>query len=666
MLIRKNLYTKLATSLPKKDPPSRYLSGDQDLLRFTDKERDIFPARIPGLFGEKFSSYPILYPILRFFNHHDPMKLITTNFRLLAYVVLFPLCLWGGKSSGQTYKDYFGNGHQIGLSTSSSDPGSQDKAEHSVSGTGKLPDLKGASRFLAQATLGYNYEDIESLSQIGIDTWLEEQFAQPNTSYLSTYFEQLGVSDLTEVVELQDLKNNRLSQIFYFNVLRGNDKLRQKMGFALSQILVTSISTGGNWGDQYAEYYDILYQNAFGNYRDLLGKVTYSTSMGRYLSSIKNPKADYGLNTLPDENYAREVMQLFTIGLLELNNNGTLKLDGEGNTIPTYTNDDIEELAKVFTGLNYATERSGAPNNNWNIGYSNYGRINGMKVFAGYHDVTPKKMIDGTVLPGGRNGNQDIEDALDLLFNHPNTGPFISIRLIQNFVKSNPTPAYVNRVAKVFNNNGQGVRGDLQAVLMAILTDPEARDCVWIDDPQNGKLAQPIERTTRLFAAFDIYTTPDTFYLRDQDFTSLGQRFMNAPTVFNYFSPFYKEEKYVAPADLVSPEFEILNDVTSIENLNLSENRAKNRPFRNRYPNGDNPQLELTDEINLMESQGIVALMDRLDILLCRGQLSDQTRNTIISTIEQYQSNINNYSDERAVRDAIYFLTVSADYLIIK
>ncbi|MEM6806863.1 MAG: DUF1800 family protein, partial [Bacteroidota bacterium] len=554
------------------------------------------------------------------------MKLFTLNFNFIAHIVLTTLFLWGGLSFGQTYEDYFGNGHQIGISTSSSDTTSQDDASNSISGTGILPDLKGSSRFLAQATLGFNYEEIEALSQNGIKGWLEDQFSKPSTSYLATYFSQLGVAGLPDVGDLNDLKNYYLSRIFYWNVLRGEDKLRQKMGFALSQILVTSTATGGNWGDQYAEYYDILYQNAFGNYRDILGQVTYSGSMGRYLSSIKNPKADYGLNTLPDENYAREVMQLFTIGLLELNNDGTLKLDSEGNAIPTYTNEDIQELAKVFTGMNYACERSGIANNNWNIGYSRYGRINGMKVFPAYHDVTPKRMIDGTVLPGGRSGNQDIEDALDLLFNHPNTGPFIGRRLIQNFVKSNPTPAYVNRVAKVFNNNGKGVRGDLGAVLQAILLDPEARDCSWIDDPRNGKLAQPIERTTRLLAAFDVYTNPDTFYLRDVNETGLGQRFMNAPTVFNFFSPFYQEEKYVAPENLVSPEFEILNDITAIENLNLSENRAKNRPFRNRYPNGSNPELDLTDEINLMENQGLEATLDRMDILLCRGQLSAQTR----------------------------------------
>ena len=594
------------------------------------------------------------------------MKLSKTNFKIFTYALLGSLCMWGGESIGQTYKDYFGNGHQIGINATSSDTSSTDDATESISGTGMIPDLKGSSRFLAQATLGYNYDDIQNLSQIGIDAWLDAQFAIPDTSYLQMYWSQLGMTGLPDVTDLQDLKSYYLSRSFYYNVVKREDQLRQKLGFALSQILVTSIATGGNWGDQYAEYYDILYRNAFGNYRDILAQVTYSTSMGRYLSSIKNPKADYGLNTLPDENYAREIMQLFTIGLLELNNDGTLKHDTEGNPIPTYTNEDIQEMAKVFTGLNYATDRMGAPNNNWNIGYNNYGRINGMKVFPNYHDVTPKRMIDGTVLPGGRSGNQDIEDVIDLLFNHPNTGPFISIRLIQNFVKSNPTPAYVNRVATVFNNNGKGVRGDLQAVIRAILVDPEARDCSWIDDPQNGKLAQPIERTTRMLAAFNVYDTPDTLYLRDVSETQLGQTFMNAPTVFNYFSPFYQEEKYVAPQNLVSPEFEILNDVTAIENLNLTENRIKNRPFRNRYPNGNNPSLDITEEINLMGSQGISAVLDRLDILLCRGQLSTQTRNTITSTIDQYKANVRNYSDERAVEDAIYFLLVSPDYLIIK
>lgn len=206
----------------------------------------------------------------------------------------------------------------------------------------------------------------------------------------------------------------------------------------------------------------------------------------------------------------------------------------------------------------------------------------------------------------------------------------------------------------------------MEAVIRAILVDPEARDCSWIDDPQNGKLTQPIERTTRLLSAFKVYETTDTLYLRDLNETQLGQTFLNAPTVFNYFSPFYQEEKYVAPQSLVSPEFEILNDVTAIENLNLTENRIKSRAFRNRYPNGNNPVVDITEEISLMGSQGISAVLDRLDILLCRGQLSTETRNTITNTIDQYKANINNYSDERAVEDAIYFLLVSPDYLIIK
>ncbi|MEO0899142.1 MAG: DUF1800 family protein [Bacteroidota bacterium] len=590
----------------------------------------------------------------------------TTLYPIVHGIWILSLFLFATGSKAQTYSDYFGNGHQIGLKATSSDTAHSEKAENSINGTGLLPDLKGAARFMSQASLGFNYEDIEALEQMGIKAWLEDQFSQPDTSYLFAYYAQKGVTDLSQVTDLGSLNNNHISRLFYQFVLTREDMLRQKMAFSLSQILVTSIATGGSFGDMYAGYYDILYHNAFGNYRDLLGQVTYSTCMGRYLSSIKNPKADYGLNTLPDENYAREVMQLFTIGLNELNNDGTLKLDAEGNTIPTYTNDDIQELAKVFTGLYYSKDKFGADNNNWNLGYNNWGRIPPMKVFSNYHDVSPKKMINGSTLPAGRNDNRDIEDALDLLFNHPNTGPFVSIRLIQNFVKSNPSPAYVNRVATVFNNNGKGVRGDLKAVLTAILMDPEARDCEWIDNNRNGKLMQPVERTTRLLAAFDVYTTPDTFYLRDSDANSLGQRFMNSPSVFNFFSPFYQEESEVAKENLVSPEFEVLNDVTAIEYINLTQSRMQYRPFRNRYPNGNNPQLDLSDEINLVDTQGVGALMDRLDILLCRGQMSLSTKTTITNTLTQYQTNINNYSSERAVEDAIYFLTVSPDYLIIK
>lgn len=580
------------------------------------------------------------------------------------------ICWLGGCCllTAQTYPDYFGKGHQVGLTVYSSDTTSVDSAQHTVSGTGEIPDLAGASRFLAQATLGYTYEDVEYVSQIGIDSWLDEQLVAPDTSYLQAYFQNLGVTDL------QDLEasgiNSRprdLSHSFYELVATRPDRLRQKLAFALSQILVTSydnFSAVNNRGYMIASYYDLLYQGAFGNYRDLLQQVTLHPMMGMYLSSVRNQKADYGLNTQPDENYAREVMQLFTIGLLQLNNDGTVVLDANGQAVATYDNDDIQELAKVFTGLSYAEQINGTPAD-WDE-RRDLNRIVPMAMFGTYHDVSAKRMIDGSVLPAGRSDLADVNDALDLLFEHPNTGPFLSYRLIQQFVTSNPSPGYVNRVATVFNDNGQGVRGDLSAVVRAILTDPEARDCQVLNDPRNGKLIQPLERLTHVLTAFKVYHGNGTYWLRDEREDNLGQALMKSPTVFNYFSPFYSEESYAQPEGMVSPEFEILNAITAIENLNATEDRIKRRPFFNRFDSNNHPSLGLSEEIAIMQNQGLQALLDRLDILLCRGQLSPQTRSLITQTITAYQSNINNYSAERAVEDALYFIQISPDYLIQK
>ena len=523
--------------------------------------------------------------------------------------------------------------------------------------------------------MGYTYEDIEYVNQIGIDAWLEEQFNLTDTSYTTAFLQNYGYNTLEEAITAEvSPDRNMISPVFYQFVSMRPDRLKHKLAFALSQILVVSFngfSAANSRGAGLLTYYDHLYHGAFGNYRDLLEKVTLHPMMGMYLSSIRNQKADYALNTRPDENYAREIMQLFTIGLLELNNDGSLKLDEEGNPIPTYDNDDIEELAKVFTGLYYANNIDGSPAS-WG-GSTSTNRTTGadysgvMKMYPEYHDITEKKMIDGSTLPAGRNGMDDVEDVLDLLFKHPNTGPFISYRLIQNFVKSNPTPGYVNRVASVFNNNGKGVRGDLKAVIKAILTDPEARDCKWLDNPDHGKLLQPIERTTHLYTAFHVFDTETPMWNRDYNSRALGQAFMYAPTVFNFFSPFFAEETHVQPKNLVSPEFEILNSITAIEHINITEYRAKNRTlFTNRYDTSVRPRLDLTEEINIMSTQGLAALLNRLDILLCRGQLSTETRNLITNTITEYQDNVRNYDDTDAVEDAIFFITVSPDHIIQK
>lgn len=579
----------------------------------------------------------------------------------------------------QTYPDHFGTGQYIGISVSSSSEDADNSALNSVNGTGITPDLVGAARFLAQATMGYNYEQIEYLNQTGIDDWLDEQFEMPGSSYAQMY--SMVYDSAFAMTPLNDTpKNEYLSYTFYEMLVKEPDFLRQKVAFALSQILVVSSmpSANNSRGFGASDYYDILYQGAFGNYRDILYEVTTHPYMGVYLSTFQNRKADFALGTFPDENYAREIMQLFTIGLLELNNDGTEKLDSYGNFIPTYDIKDIQELSKVFTGFGCgATNNDTEPTFIKSRGSTDF--TFPMTMYDGYHDATEKTMIDGTILPAGQTGLQDVNNAIDVLFNHPNIAPFISIRLIQQMVKSNPSPAYVNRVANAFNNNGNGVRGDMQAVVKAILTDPEARKCEIIDTPQTGKLLQPIERFTNLFLAFDVSTPSGKLWIKDEIEIEgkLEQSFLRAPSVFNFFSPFYAESEYVQPNDMVSPEFQILHSTSGIHYLNTIEDAIKKRPFRNRTqisdsglglnPNySDDPILNLDDEIDIFNNQGLSALLDRLNLLLCRGQLSDDTKSLIEDTIQQYQANISNYAAENAVKDAIYFIMISPNYMILK
>ncbi len=548
--------------------------------------------------------------------------------------------------------------------------GSDDIGINSVNGTGILPDLAEASRFLSQATMGYNYEEIEYVSQIGIDAWLEEQFNIPITITYRQRYDEIYDTAIS-IFDSPDLRSNYFNYAAYDMIFKEPDVLRHKMAFTLSQIFVASMHDLR--GDGCASYYDFLYTGAFGNFRDMLYNVSLSPLMGWYLSAYGNNKEDLGLGRQPDENYAREIMQLFSIGVYELNNDGTQKFDENGTALETYTNDDIKELAKVFTGLGARFTRGGSPASFQTISF--LADMSGsMKVYKGRHDTNEKTMIDGTVLPAAQTGVEDINAAIDALFNHPNVGPFIGHQLIQQLVKSNPSPAYINRVANAFNNNGEGIRGDMEAVVRAVLTDPEARDCNVLNDPKAGKLIQPLERHTNLCLAFDVSTPSDRYWFKDNyRVNTIEQSFFRSPSVFNFFRPEYAETSVVAPNGMVSPEFQILNTTSGIHYLNETERSIKDRPFPNytnagsnwySSSNSDRPVLDLSDEIQIFNTQGISALLDRLDILLCRGQLSANTRNIIENTITQYQANVSNYDTQDAVNDILYFIMASPDYVI--
>ncbi|MEL6971329.1 MAG: DUF1800 family protein [Bacteroidota bacterium] len=580
------------------------------------------------------------------------------------------LLIWGVAPwiSAQTYSDYLGAGHNDGITvTSSHQENANEDGGTSVDGFPiSDPDLLAdASRFLAQATIGYDYETIQMVAAMGYEAWLDEQMNLPAEPTLPIgYFVENQLAGEEVTFGGATFRSAWLNQ-----VLRSPDLLRQRMNYALSQVFVVSAFGSDLFEDHTilsSGYFDLLGQHAFGNYRDLLSAVSRHLSMGVYLSHYNNPKSDPANNIHPDENYAREVMQLFSIGLYELNNDGTRQLTPDGNFIATYNNDDIREFAKVFTGFGVGGPGGQFGADIWEVveDGGNYP----MTMFEEWHEQGEKRLLNGMVVPAGQTGLQDFEMAMDNLYQHPNVGPFIGKALIQFYVSSNPSPAYVDRVATVFNDNGQGVRGDMGAVLKAILLDPEARDCAAISNPTAGKLREPIIRYMHFLRSFNA-DNPAGIFL-DPLFTwgeNVGQIPMFASSVFNFYQPEFQPNGPIAEQDLVAPVFQIHNSSSSIGYINM----VNSWTFEN-YPlddltedvnaEGANVQLatalDYTDEIALLSDP--VEIVDRLNILLAAGQLSTNTQDVIVTALQSTEI------EEDRLPLAIYLVLISPDFAILK
>lgn len=447
-----------------------------------------------------------------------------------------------------------------------------------------------AFRFLRQASFGPSQEDIALVMSRGIDSWLDAQLNMRSAYDSDRDAHKTHLERMIEIATAlepganwfpdnanndsgQRIFNGRASgyadsyqmSVWFENALNGPDQLRQKVAYALSQILVTSAGDPEleRNAEALAHYYDILARHALGNFRELLGEVAKSPAMGVYLSHQGNEKASADGLTLPDENFARELMQLFAVGLYQLNIDGTPKRDGGGQLIPTYDQTDIEELSKVMTG--------------WDLRYNNrYGRNNGsyihqMEFNPDHHQLEEKQVMGVSIADDGAGG--DLEQALDMLFAHPNAGPFIGRQLIQRLVSSNPSPQYIARVATVFNDNGRGVRGDLGAVVRAILLDEEARDESYAAEPGFGKADEHLLAFTRLLRAFDV--KPVDGWQIDSDHgrvpvngvyffngiqSLLGQGPLRSPSVFNFYDPDYvPQDSFYRDADpqKVLPEMQL-------------------------------------------------------------------------------------------------------------
>jgi uncharacterized protein (DUF1800 family) len=483
-----------------------------------------------------------------------------------------------------------------------------------------------ASRLLTQATFGPKKTEIDALTGGSVSAWIDTQLSLPASSHRSAELAEWSAAKADATAAGRDPADvqNSLAyrrRAWHQVILAAPDQLRQRMAFALSQILVVGDDPFGNGQTEgLANYYDILVNGAFGNFRTLLENVTLNPIMGTYLSSLRNAKADPVTGTYPDENYAREVMQLFTIGLVQLQPDGTLKLDPQGLPIPTYNNTTITEVAKVFTGWGYFTTRANPPFRGTAADY-----INPMMLYPASHESAAKTIFNGIVIPANLGGTEDLKRMLDALFNHANCPPFISRQLIQRLVTDNPSPAYVYRVAQKFENNGSGVRGDLGAVVRAILTDYEARSPAVADDPGYGKLREPLLRFTALLRGFSATSTSGRNTL--DVYGALNQGALESPTVFNFFEPGYVYPGPLAAAGLTAPEFQITNDTTAITVPNF----LRDAIFKTANAAGTNYVLNFSAEQALVGN--VPALLDRLSQILAGGQLSATARTRITAAL---------------------------------
>ena len=414
---------------------------------------------------------------------------------------------------------------------------------------GSVVSWRAAARFLEQAAWGPSPESLVRVRQLGFERWIEEQFQAPLSDYPPVPEDDASQS-LTP-----------LQRRFFFNAVNGEDQLRQRVAFALHQIWVVSgLKTGQ--ARMMTPYLRLLQRLAFDNYLTLMKEMTLNPTMGRYLDMVNNVKANSARGISPNENYAREIMQLFTIGTVRLNLDGTPVLDDDGLPVPTYNQRTIENLARVFTGWTYPPT-PGRPPAATNPAYYE-GR---MVATEANHDTGAKELLDGYVIPAGQTAEKDLDDALTHLFHHPNVGPFVAQRLIRALVTSNPSPAYVARVASVFNANPRGVRGDLKSVVKAVLLDPEARRGDTQDNPpESGHLREPALYIAGLLRAMgaslaEANTLPSWA-------SSMGQNLFFAPSVFNYYSLLYQPPEMDG---LFAPEFEILTPATALIRANFAD-----------------------------------------------------------------------------------------------
>ncbi|MEB3414504.1 DUF1800 family protein [Alteriqipengyuania sp. WL0013] len=531
-----------------------------------------------------------------------------------------------------------------------------------------------ASRFIGRAALGASDGTISTLKSRGFEPWLRDQMALPNDR---TAIDWLRARNFDAVDDRQLWNRHDPGDHALWNqLMTGGSQVRKHAALALSEFFVVGFSSlDFAWRSfAIAHYWDLLNRHAFGSFRALLEDVTLSPAMGDFLNTRGNRKADPSSGRVPDENYAREVMQLFSIGLYELNADGSVKTGSDGEPLETYTNEDVEGLAKVFTGYDFDFTGVGTfphPDNaNWTVPRPEW-VTQSMTADASkwrwprgesYHSGEEKRFL-GTVIPAGSGAAESLRIALDALTAHPNVGPFFGKQMIQRLVTSNPSPAYVGRVAAVFDNDGSGARGNLGAVFRAILLDEEALSLDKVADPFHGRLREPMVRLAQWARTFRVRSASGNWEVRDlSNSDRLGQSPLRSPSVFNFFRPgFIPPRSQASVNDMVAPEFQIVNETTVPAYINYLRRAVEGSHWTLRDVTSAYP-----DEIAIADDAG--ALLDRLDLLLTGGQLSDFAKTTIRAALDAHEVTATSTAEAklRRIHTGVFLVMAAPDYLVQK
>ncbi len=536
-----------------------------------------------------------------------------------------------------------------------------------------------AVRFLLQSQFSASDAEIAAVRSKGYKTWLTEQMAAPAST---SGFDWLNARGYGAINTTNFYDNSYPGDYMIWNqLMTSSDAVRKRMALALSEMFVVSL-TGLDFpwrSHAIAAWWDMLVSNALGNFRTLLEGVTLNPAMGYYLNTRGNLKEDPSKGRVPDENYGREVMQLFTLGLYQLNNDGTEKRDGNGNKLESYSQSDITNIARVFTGWDVDRTQNVntiEPVSGRTIPNTTYTQLP-MRLNPANHSTLASNFLGATV-PANTDGVAALKIALDTLFNHPNVGPFFGKQMIQRLITSNPSPAYVNRVANAFNNNGSGVRGDLKAVFAAILLDDEARGPAGLTQNGFGKLREPMLRLVQWGRTFGITSARGSWKIPDlsDPATRLGQSPLRSPSVFNYFRPGYVPPSTALSASLTpAPEFQLVNESSVGGYLNSMQTTIRNGIFVNapdlpqntsNANNGNDITASYTAELALVTDPA--ALVRRLNLLLCAGQMSAANQTLIVNALTA--TTVTAGSTDSVKRDrvaaAVLLVMASSEYLIQK